>query len=102
MQTLLDIACALDVALVVKFASYPDFLFQTRDASSAALQPQTIYESSAKPPKPAQEKLLGKAAASAGASDQNYSSRLLHEIEGMNDNLPPMSARAFSEIRAQA
>ena len=45
MQTLLDIACALDVALVVKFASYPDFLFQTRDASVTALQPQTIQES---------------------------------------------------------
>jgi transcriptional regulator with XRE-family HTH domain len=44
-QTLLDIACALDIALVVKFASYPDFLFQTRDASVSALQPQTIQES---------------------------------------------------------
>jgi transcriptional regulator with XRE-family HTH domain len=44
-QTLLDIACALDVALVVKFASYPDFLSQTRDASAAALQPSTIQES---------------------------------------------------------
>lgn len=100
-QTLLDVACALDVALVVKFASYPDFLFQTRDASVAALQPNTIYESLAQPTKPAQEKPLGKAAASAGASDQNYSSRL-HEIAGMNDNAPTMSAREFSEIRAQA
>jgi transcriptional regulator with XRE-family HTH domain len=44
-QTLLDIACALDVALVVKFASYPDFLSQTRDASVAALQPKTVRES---------------------------------------------------------
>lgn len=46
-QTLLDIACALDVALVVKFVSYPEFLFQTRDASVSALQPQTIHESAA-------------------------------------------------------
>ena len=44
-QTLLDVACALDVALVVKFASYPDFLFQTRDASVTALQPPSIQES---------------------------------------------------------
>lgn len=48
--TLLDIACALDVALVVKFASYPDFLSQTRDASAAALQPDTIQQSLAKAP----------------------------------------------------
>lgn len=44
-QTLLDIACALDVALVVKFASYPDFLAQTRDASADSLQPATIEQS---------------------------------------------------------
>ena len=100
-QTLLDIACNLDVALIVKFASYPDFLFQTSDASATALQPKTIYESLAQPAKPAQEKPLGKAAASAGASDQNYSSRL-REMGEMNDNSPPMSARKLSEIRAQA
>jgi transcriptional regulator with XRE-family HTH domain len=100
-QTLLDIACKLDVALIVKFASYPEFLFQTRDVSVAALQPQTIYESLAQPAKSAQEMPLGKAAASAAASDQNYSSRL-RDMEGMNDNLPPMSARKLSEIRAQA
>jgi transcriptional regulator with XRE-family HTH domain len=46
-QTLLDVACALDVALVVKFSSYPDFLSQTRDASVSALQPATIHESMA-------------------------------------------------------
>jgi len=69
--------------------------------SVAALQPQTIYESLAQPAKSAQEMPLGKAAASAAASDQNYSSRL-RDMEGMNDNLPPMSARKLSEIRAQA
>jgi transcriptional regulator with XRE-family HTH domain len=44
-QTLLDIACATNVALVVKFASYPDFLDQTRNMSLEALQPRTIQES---------------------------------------------------------
>jgi transcriptional regulator with XRE-family HTH domain len=44
-QTLLDIACATDVALVVKFASYPDFLDQTRMMATEALQPSTIFES---------------------------------------------------------
>jgi transcriptional regulator with XRE-family HTH domain len=44
-QTLLDIACATDVALVVKFASYPEFLDQTRNMSNEALQPRTIQQS---------------------------------------------------------
>ena len=43
-QTLLDIALAADVALVVKFTSYPDFLDQTRLMTPEALQPKTIYE----------------------------------------------------------
>jgi transcriptional regulator with XRE-family HTH domain len=43
-QTLLDIACKLDVALVVQFTTYPDFLARTADMSSAALQPDTITE----------------------------------------------------------
>ena len=44
-QTLLDIASATNVALVVKFASYPEFLDQTRNMSVEALQPRTIQES---------------------------------------------------------
>jgi transcriptional regulator with XRE-family HTH domain len=44
-QTLLDIACAANVALIVKFASYPEFLDQTRLMSPQALQPDTIQES---------------------------------------------------------
>jgi transcriptional regulator with XRE-family HTH domain len=44
-QTLLDIASAVDVALVVKFVSYPEFLAQTADMSPVALQPDTIFES---------------------------------------------------------
>jgi transcriptional regulator with XRE-family HTH domain len=44
-QTLLDIACATNVALIVKFASYPEFLDQTRNMSVEALQSRTIQES---------------------------------------------------------
>jgi transcriptional regulator with XRE-family HTH domain len=43
-QTLLDIACALDVALLVKFVAYPDFLGQTEDMSSRGLMVATIQE----------------------------------------------------------
>lgn len=44
-QTLLDIASGLDVALVVRFVSYPDFLKCASNMSPSALQPDTIYES---------------------------------------------------------
>ncbi|WP_164757897.1 MULTISPECIES: helix-turn-helix transcriptional regulator [unclassified Mesorhizobium] len=44
-QTLLDIASGLDVALLVQFVSYPDFLKRTADMSDKALQPDTIHES---------------------------------------------------------
>lgn len=44
-QTLLDIASALDVAILVQFVSYPDFLTRTSDMSDKALQPETIHES---------------------------------------------------------
>ncbi|MER9248922.1 helix-turn-helix transcriptional regulator [Mesorhizobium sp. M0590] len=44
-QTLLDIASGLDVALLVQFVSYPDFLQRTADMSDKALQPETIQES---------------------------------------------------------
>lgn len=36
-QTLLEVAAALDIALLVKFASFPDFIQQTRDVSPAGL-----------------------------------------------------------------
>lgn len=44
-QTLLDIATSLDVALLVRFVSYPEFLNRTSDMSTKALQPDTISES---------------------------------------------------------
>lgn len=44
-QSLLDIASGLDIALLVQFVSYPDFLSRTKDMSDKALQPETIAES---------------------------------------------------------
>ena len=46
-QTLLDVASSLDVALLVQFVSYPEFLDRTRDKSEDAMQPDTIFESNA-------------------------------------------------------
>ena len=48
-QSLLDIASALNVALLVRFVSYPEFLERTQDMSVARLQPETIFESLKKP-----------------------------------------------------
>lgn len=48
LQSLLDIASGLDVALVVRFVSYPEFLKQAASMSERALQPDTIFESLAK------------------------------------------------------
>jgi len=47
-QTLLDIASSLDVALIVQFASYPDFLRRTEDMTESSLQVDTVYESKTK------------------------------------------------------
>ena len=44
-QTLLDVASATNVALVVKFVSYPEFLNQTRLMNPEFLRPDTIFES---------------------------------------------------------
>lgn len=44
-QTLLDIATAANVALVVKFVSYPELMQQTSDMGAKALSPPTIDES---------------------------------------------------------
>lgn len=44
-QTLIDIASALDVALIIRFVSYPEFLTRANDMSEPALQPDTIHES---------------------------------------------------------
>lgn len=47
-KSLLDVACAMDVGLIVKFVSYPEFLDGTRDKSELAMQPETIFESLSK------------------------------------------------------
>lgn len=44
-QTLLDIASATGVALLVRFVDYPQFLRVTSDMSDRALAPDNIYES---------------------------------------------------------
>jgi transcriptional regulator with XRE-family HTH domain len=44
-NTLLDIAKALDVALLVKFCSYPKFLEENKDLSPAALKVENIHGS---------------------------------------------------------
>lgn len=43
-QTLLDIASAADVALLLRFVSYSEFLSRNSDMSEKALQPETIDE----------------------------------------------------------
>lgn len=45
LKSLLDIASGMDVALVVQFVSYPEFLRRYSDFSDAKLQPATIHES---------------------------------------------------------
>jgi transcriptional regulator with XRE-family HTH domain len=44
-QTLLDIATSLDIALLVKFVSFPEFIQQTRDVSIEGLQVPSFEES---------------------------------------------------------
>lgn len=44
-QTLLDIASALDVALIVRFSDYPNFLATADQMSVIHMQPDTIEES---------------------------------------------------------
>jgi transcriptional regulator with XRE-family HTH domain len=44
-QTLLDIASSLDLALLVRFVSYPQFLRCASNMSESNLQPETVYES---------------------------------------------------------
>ena len=50
-QTLLDIAHGLDIALVVKFASFPEFVATYRDLSAEAMavEPYAAEEEAAEP-----------------------------------------------------
>jgi transcriptional regulator with XRE-family HTH domain len=100
-QTLLDIACATDVALVIKFASYPEFLDQTRDMSVEALQPRTIQESVAEAQSSQQQQLAGSAyryflefgASQGGATAQGYVA---------NDNANEQPSGAALHVYSQA
>jgi transcriptional regulator with XRE-family HTH domain len=47
-QTLLDIAGALDVALLVRFVAYPQFLRETADMSPRTLAAESIFETQEK------------------------------------------------------
>jgi len=44
-QTLLDVASSLDIALSVRFVSYPEFLNTDADLSEEALKTETIHQS---------------------------------------------------------
>ena len=44
-STVLQVALALDVAVLVQFCSYPEFLQRTADVSPRALMVENIYES---------------------------------------------------------
>jgi transcriptional regulator with XRE-family HTH domain len=43
-QTLLEVAAAFDVGLVIKFVSFPEFLRRTRDVSPEALEAKSFDE----------------------------------------------------------
>lgn len=47
-QTLIEVATALDIAVMVKFCGYPEFLQETGDASSAGMNVETIGETTRK------------------------------------------------------
>lgn len=47
-QTLLDVAKAIDIALLVQFVSYPDFLTRMLDKSSASMVPENLSQSAAR------------------------------------------------------
>lgn len=47
-QTLLDVAHAIDIALLVQFVSYPDFLVRMRDKSNASMVPENLSQSEAR------------------------------------------------------
>jgi hypothetical protein len=48
-QTLLQVAIALDIALLVRFCSYPDFLAAIADVSPEAFAVENIYETIERP-----------------------------------------------------
>lgn len=104
-QTLLDIACALDVALLVRFVSYPEFLKRTKDLSISALQPETIYESIEAQQETQLFSALSGAISTAtqnfGAASAQTGAQTIHHAQPLgplvgNDNFAPVSAAAYT------
>jgi hypothetical protein len=93
----------MNVALVVKFVSYPEFLRQTEDMSVRGLQPDTIDESIARAQGASariwhnNQAPAGHANAAAGES-QRYATPLQDKTWLLNDNSPPMGAH-FASVR---
>lgn len=83
-RTLLRIARRCNVALVIQFVPYPEFLERTSDMSDARLQPLTIYES-------VQEQKQQKALASAVPTSQTVSETYSYEL--IDQVLPAPSVR---------
>ncbi|MEX2166220.1 MAG: helix-turn-helix transcriptional regulator [Methyloceanibacter sp.] len=86
LQTLLDIASKLDVALIVRFVSFPIFVRFTNDLSPAALAPQSydLTASVAQPP----------AVEDAGEDEMVISTAtplLAEQIYAVNDNVSEQS-----------
>lgn len=48
-QTLLEVADAFDVALLIQYVSYPDFLRRTRDVSGASMEADSFDEKQFRP-----------------------------------------------------
>lgn len=59
-QTLLDVATAMNVALLVRFVDYSQFLRVTADMSERALAPENIFESQARTGQSEQAAILAK------------------------------------------
>lgn len=98
-QTLLDIASALNIAVLVQFVTYPEFLRRAVDMSPKALAPATIDESIAE---------IETALSYAQAPPRRPSnSQMVEQLFGSQRNVAAASARGFltgsqpSGLRAQ-
>lgn len=97
-QTLLEIATSLDVAILVRFVSYPEFLARNADMSDRALQPDTIFES------------LERGASQPAQDDRTYLGVYQHALPSASEQrprepylaaLPPMTLATSNLARLQ-
>jgi transcriptional regulator with XRE-family HTH domain len=79
LQTLIDIASRLDIALIIRFVNFPTFLEWTKDYSSSALAPQSY----------------------ANAAAESHKRELVNSLhgEGLNRNAQP--SRLIRDIEAE-